>query len=196
MNGSKPLSVFLLTVLLFGCSPVSETEEEGNIPQGQEQSSVPDEEEDDLSDAENIFVSAPSSTTIYSDTESEYGEVEDSADGGEFEEVFINDPTRDDIDEIVAENRIIPIAAQGSRFFPSQFQVLQGEKVTVMVTGIDADYSFEIPELHVQAGVEHGKATEILLPTDEAGTFTYQCSGQCGEGAATMKGQVIIYPRS
>lgn len=92
----------------------------------------------------------------------------------------------------VAAATTITITTQNFKFTPNVIHVKKGQKVTLVVKGIDGTHGFMIDGLGINQPVGAGETVVIDLPTGTAGTFTLRCSIPCGPGHLGMTGQVII----
>jgi cytochrome c oxidase subunit II len=93
---------------------------------------------------------------------------------------------------VVTKPLQIAISASNWQFNPSVVTVKKGEKVQLVVTGIEGAHGFAIPELRINERIESGQTVIIDLPTDTTGTFTFVCSIPCGAGHKEMKGLIVI----
>ena len=92
------------------------------------------------------------------------------------------------------QGRVIPVTAELWKFTPNVIQAKKGEVVALQVTGISGTHGFSVPDLGINQTIFMGKTVNIPLPTDQAGTFAFACSIQCGSGHNDMTGQIIIEP--
>jgi cytochrome c oxidase subunit 2 len=91
-----------------------------------------------------------------------------------------------------SDARIIDMTVTDWSFAPNAITVKKGQKVTIRLKGIEGEHSFAIPELNINVAIEEGQTKDIVIPTDNTGTFTFRCMIPCGPGHKDMTGQLII----
>lgn len=91
-----------------------------------------------------------------------------------------------------ANVRVIDIDAKNWAFTPNAITVAQGEEVMLRVTSSEGNHGFAVADLDIDVSVPEGETVEIILPTDTAGTFSFQCSIPCGEGHKDMTGTIEV----
>ena len=94
-----------------------------------------------------------------------------------------------------AEPRVIDIVAKRYEFVPSTIDVVQGERVRLVVTSGDGFHGFGIEEFDVSTEIPRGETVTIEFTPDVAGEFPILCTEYCGEGHEDMRGQLIVKAR-
>ncbi|MDA1186019.1 MAG: cupredoxin domain-containing protein [Acidobacteria bacterium] len=94
-----------------------------------------------------------------------------------------------------AEPRVIDVVAQRYEFVPSTIEVLQGERVRIVVTSGDGFHGFGIKQFGVSKEIPRGDTVTIEFTPDVAGEFPILCTEYCGDGHENMKGQLIVKAR-
>ncbi|HET7710489.1 MAG TPA: IPT/TIG domain-containing protein, partial [Thermoanaerobaculia bacterium] len=76
---------------------------------------------------------------------------------------------------------------------PSPFVVNQGDQVTLIITAGDTTHGFFL-ETYDTAGppIAAGRSRTVTFTANTAGTFTYFCTFQCGEGHGVMNGVFTV----
>ena len=90
--------------------------------------------------------------------------------------------------------RVVHITAKRFEFAPATIELKLGEPVVLELSTLDRKHGFDSPELGVDAVIEPGKATQVRLVPDKAGTFSFHCSVFCGGGHEDMTGQIVVTP--
>lgn len=91
------------------------------------------------------------------------------------------------------EPREIPVVAQRFTFEPARVEVMEGERVRLLVTSADGVHGFEIKKFRVNKKVPRGgEAVTIEFVASAAGEFPILCSEYCGEGHEEMKGMLVV----
>jgi cytochrome c oxidase subunit 2 len=81
----------------------------------------------------------------------------------------------------------IEIVARRFTYNPPEITLTKGKPVTLVLTSEDVTHGLSIPELGVKTEIPKGRATEITMTPEQAGTFTGQCAYFCGPGHGNMK---------
>lgn len=79
---------------------------------------------------------------------------------------------------------------------PSEITVKQGDTVTLHLTSFDVTHGFELDAYGINQPVYAGKFTDVTFVASKVGKFPFECSIYCGMGHSTMKGSLIVEPRS
>ncbi len=105
-----------------------------------------------------------------------------------------DDSDKEDIDALKMKDtvRVVAITAANWKFSPNAITAKKGEKVQIVVTGVEGMHGFASPGLGINASIAAGQTVTIDLPTDKAGSFDFFCSVPCGSGHKDMKGTIII----
>jgi len=91
-----------------------------------------------------------------------------------------------------AEPRVINVVAKRYEFVPPTIEVIQGERVHIVVTSGDGLHGFGIKKFDVSKEIARGKSVTIDFTADAAGEFPILCTEFCGDGHEEMKGQLIV----
>jgi len=94
-----------------------------------------------------------------------------------------------------AEPRVINVVAKRYEFVPPTIEVIQGERVHIVVTSGDGLHGFGIKKFDVSKEIPRGKSVTIDFTPDAAGEFPILCTEFCGDGHEEMKGQLIVKAR-
>ena len=94
-----------------------------------------------------------------------------------------------------AEPRVINVVAQRYEFIPSTIEVVQGERVRIVVKSGDGFHGFGIKQFDVSKEIPRGETVTIEFTPDVAGEFPILCTEYCGDGHEEMKGQLIVKAR-
>ena len=94
-----------------------------------------------------------------------------------------------------AEPRVIEVVAKRYEFVPSSIEVVQGERVRLVVKSGDGFHGFGIEEFDVSREIPRGETVTIEFTPDVAGEFPILCTEYCGEGHEDMRGQLIVKAR-
>jgi heme/copper-type cytochrome/quinol oxidase subunit 2 len=83
----------------------------------------------------------------------------------------------------------------GDAAAPSEIRVKQGEKVTLRVTSFDVIHGFGLEDYGIESTqIYPGTVTDITFVANEAGSFTFECTIECGEKHDDMVGELIVEP--
>ncbi len=93
------------------------------------------------------------------------------------------------------EPRVIDVVAMRYEFVPSTIEVVQGERVKLVVKSGDGFHGFGIERFAVSKEIPRGETVTIEFTPDVAGEFPILCTEYCGDGHEGMKGQLIVKAR-
>jgi cytochrome c oxidase subunit 2 len=97
--------------------------------------------------------------------------------------------------ELTAQDgpREIPVVAQRFTFEPARVEVMEGERIRLVVTSADGVHGVEIKKFKVNKKVPRGgdKVT-IDFVASAPGEFPILCSEYCGNGHEEMKGTLVV----
>ncbi len=82
---------------------------------------------------------------------------------------------------------VVEIAARRFQFTPGVVTLRKGEPVTLRLRSDDVVHGFYLKELGIDAIIEPGKVTEVVVTPAETGRFTVICHHFCGSGHGGMK---------
>ena len=93
--------------------------------------------------------------------------------------------------------RTIDVVARRFTFEPSRIEVVQGERITLVVSSADGVHGVEIKKFKVTRKVPRGgDPVTIEFVAAAAGEFPILCSEYCGEGHDDMKGMLVVAAKS
>jgi cytochrome c oxidase subunit II len=94
------------------------------------------------------------------------------------------------------EPRTIQVVTKRFAFEPAVIEVVEGEKVVLLVSSADGPHGFAIAKLRIDKEVPRGpEVVKIELTPKEVGEFPILCSVLCGEGHLEMKGTLTVVAR-
>jgi cytochrome c oxidase subunit 2 len=88
--------------------------------------------------------------------------------------------------------RIIKITASKFQFAPKRIVLKKGEPVTLQLTSTDRIHGFLIRALKIDTDIVPGKAKDMTVTPQVAGTFKAICDHYCGVGHGNMKMTVVV----
>lgn len=88
----------------------------------------------------------------------------------------------------------IRVSAKKYEYNPNEIHVRTGERVRLILTGLDRTHGFELKQLDINEKVFKGKETVIEFVAPEPGTYEFKCSVRCGWRHPWMKGKLIVEP--
>lgn len=90
----------------------------------------------------------------------------------------------------------IVVTARRYTFEPQRIEVVQGDRVRLVVRSADGKHGIEIKKLKIRAEVpKGGDPVTIEFVAAHAGSFEIVCSEYCGNGHKRMKGLLVVVPR-
>ena len=90
--------------------------------------------------------------------------------------------------------RVVRIKAVMFKFVPNKVNVKPGETVKLSIISVDVDHGFRIKSLGIDAPLQAGKTTEVVLKPTEVGTLKADCSKFCGPGHKQMELTINVRP--
>ena len=91
------------------------------------------------------------------------------------------------------EPREIPIVAKRFAFEPERVEVMEGERVRLVVTSADGVHGLEIKKFRVNKRVPRGGEPVVIeFVASAAGEFAILCSEYCGKDHESMKGTLVV----
>jgi cytochrome c oxidase subunit 2 len=92
------------------------------------------------------------------------------------------------------EPREIPIVAKRFSFEPARVEVIEGERIRLVVTSEDGVHGLEIKKFRVNKKIPRGrdKVTTIDFVASAPGEYPILCSEYCGDGHEEMKGTLVV----
>ena len=98
------------------------------------------------------------------------------------------------------EPKVIEVVARRFEFEPSTIEVIEGDRVRLLVRSADGPHGVEIKQFKVKKGVPRAKPGDspvtIEFVASTAGTFPILCSEYCGKGHEDMKGALVVQAKA
>jgi cytochrome c oxidase subunit 2 len=89
--------------------------------------------------------------------------------------------------------RVIEVTAKRFTFEPSTIEVVEGERIRLLVKSADGVHGVQIKKFNVNKLVPRGgKPVTIDFVASAAGTFDILCSEECGDGHDAMTGKLVV----
>jgi len=99
--------------------------------------------------------------------------------------------------EVQSEPRIIEVVAKRFAFEPARIEVVEGERVRLLVKSADGVHGIEIKKFKINKKIPRGgEAVTIDFVAAAAGEFPVLCSEFCGNGHEEMKGTLVVAAKS
>lgn len=86
----------------------------------------------------------------------------------------------------------IALKAQKFEFTPAEITVRRGHPVTLVLTALDFDHGFSLPDFKLRGDFIPGREIELTFTPDKSGRFLFVCDNFCGEGHDDMSGVLIV----
>jgi cytochrome c oxidase subunit 2 len=93
------------------------------------------------------------------------------------------------------DRRVIEVMVKRYEFVPPSIEVVQGERVRLVVKSGDGLHGFGIKQFDVSKEVPRGETVNIDFMPDTVGEFPILCTEYCGEGHEQMKGVLVVKAR-
>ena len=93
------------------------------------------------------------------------------------------------------ERRVIDITVKRYEFVPPSVEVVQGERVRLVVKSGDGLHGFGIKRFDVSKEIPRGETVNIDFVADAPGEFPILCTEFCGDGHEQMKGVLVVKAR-
>jgi len=91
-----------------------------------------------------------------------------------------------------AQEKVIRIVAKKFEFIPAEITLEKGVPVVLEFTAPDVAMGFSAPDFKVDVEIPPGKAVQVRLVPENAGTFDFICDVFCGEGHEDMGGRIHV----
>ena len=88
--------------------------------------------------------------------------------------------------------RVIQIVTKKFNYTPNIIKLKKGVPVILEFTTQDVFMGFNVPDLKMRTDIIPGKATQLRLMPEKAGTFPFVCDVFCGNGHEDMTGSIIV----
>ncbi len=82
---------------------------------------------------------------------------------------------------------VVEITARRFQFTPAVVTLRKGEPAILRLRSEDVVHGFYLKELGIDAIIEPGKVTDVVVTPTETGRFTVICHHFCGSGHGGMK---------
>jgi cytochrome c oxidase subunit 2 len=93
--------------------------------------------------------------------------------------------------------RVIEILAKRYSFEPPTIEVIEGERIRVLVRSGDGVHGMEIKRFKVNKLIPRGgKPIAIDFVASAPGTYEILCSEECGDGHQAMSGSLVVKARA
>jgi cytochrome c oxidase subunit II len=94
------------------------------------------------------------------------------------------------------EPREVTVVAKRFAFEPETIEVMEGERVRLVMTSADGVHGLQIKKFRVNKLIPRGNTpVTIEFLASEPGTYEILCSEECGKGHNTMKGTLVVTAR-
>ena len=88
--------------------------------------------------------------------------------------------------------KVIRIVAKKFEYTPGEITLQKGVPVVLELTTEDVTMGFFAPDFKVDVEIVPGKAVQVRLVPDKAGTFDFSCNVFCGDGHEDMGGKIHV----
>jgi cytochrome c oxidase subunit 2 len=93
----------------------------------------------------------------------------------------------------VSAPRVIEVLAKRFTFEPATIEVVEGERVRLVVKSADGVHGLQIKKFNVNTLIPRaGKPVSIDFTASAPGTYEILCSEECGDGHDVMAGKLIV----
>jgi heme/copper-type cytochrome/quinol oxidase subunit 2 len=77
---------------------------------------------------------------------------------------------------------------------PRKITVQEGDQVTLIITSLDVDHSFYLPEYHIDKYIPSGQTVTVEFTANKAGVFVFSCGDEtlCGATHRFMVGELVV----
>ena len=94
---------------------------------------------------------------------------------------------------------LVKMIAVRSTLTPTEFEVNEGDKVTIAITNIeqttDELHGFGLLDYNINIVVDPGETKTVTFTVDKTGVFPYYCTNFCSALHQEMQGYMIVKPR-
>jgi len=94
----------------------------------------------------------------------------------------------------------VKMVAVRSSFTPTDFEVNEGDTVTVAITNIeqttDELHGFGLLDYNINLVIDPGETKTVTFKADKAGVFPYYCTNFCSALHQEMQGYMVVKKRS
>jgi cytochrome c oxidase subunit II len=94
--------------------------------------------------------------------------------------------------------KVVHVTAERFAFSPSEIVVDEGTLLEIQLRSDDTNHGFRIKGTKTNIIIpKRGRGdTTVLFEATTAGRYQFECSKMCGAGHSTMKGTIVVKPRS
>jgi cytochrome c oxidase subunit 2 len=90
------------------------------------------------------------------------------------------------------EPKVIEITAKRFAFSPNEIILKKGETVKLKIVSEDVTHGLYLKPLKIDADIQPGKTTELMVTPQSTGKFTAICDHFCGVNHGNMKMTVVV----
>jgi cytochrome c oxidase subunit 2 len=88
--------------------------------------------------------------------------------------------------------KVIRVVAKKFEYTPGEITLVRGVPVVLELTTEDVTMGFYAPDFKVDVEIVPGRAVQVRLMPDKAGTFDFSCNVFCGDGHEDMGGKIHV----
>lgn len=93
-------------------------------------------------------------------------------------------------------DRVVEVVARRFAFEPERIEVVEGERVRLVLRSADTTHGLEIRDFDVKVEIpKGGNPVSVDFVAGKPGNFRFKCSEYCGSGHSGMKGQLVVRPK-
>ena len=94
--------------------------------------------------------------------------------------------------------KVVHVTAERFAFSPSEISVEEGTVLEIQLRSDDTNHGFRIKGTKTNIVIpKRGRGdTTVTFEATTAGRYQFECSKMCGAGHSTMKGAIVVKPRS
>jgi len=90
------------------------------------------------------------------------------------------------------KEKVIRIVAKKFEYTPGEITLQKGTPVILELTTEDVAMGFYAPAFNVDVEIVPGKAVQVRLVPEKAGSFDFSCNVFCGDGHEDMGGKIHV----
>lgn len=96
------------------------------------------------------------------------------------------------VPSITPQERTFEIDARQYAYSPSEFQVNQGDTVTVRLVSTDVVHGLYVDGYNISVEADPGQTAILTFIADKAGSFRFRCNVTCGAMHPFMIGKITV----
>ena len=96
------------------------------------------------------------------------------------------------VPSIAPQARTFEIDARQYAYSPSEFQVNQGDTVTIQLVSTDVVHGLYVDDYDISVEADPGQTATLTFIADKAGSFRFRCNVTCGALHPFMIGKLTI----